>query len=164
MGGMRLLIRWIGYGLIVVGVALFIASYLVTYDRGGISAISERFFHPLADAFQLAMCVGPGLLLLGVAEWLGKRRKRRDGSGQSPSNEDQGAPSITFLSALPDPKTNTPLKMVELRGLLFMYYENAQTIGEVSANVPAFYKFPQSAVVTRERQPLLIVRIEESSV
>jgi hypothetical protein len=27
------------------------------------------------------------------------------------------------------------LKMVELRGLLFMYYENAQTIGEVSANV-----------------------------
>ena len=164
MGRMRLLIRWVGYGFIVVGVALFIASYLVTYNRGGISAIAERFYHPLAGAFQLAMCVGPGLLLVGIAYWLEKRRKHTDRSGQSPSNEEQEAPSITFLSALPSPKTNTPLKMVELRGLLFMYYENAQTIGEVSANVPAFYKFPQSAVVTRERQPLLIVRIEESSV
>ena len=161
---MRLLIRWVGYGFIVVGVTLFIASYLVTYNGGGISAIAERFYHPLADAFQLAMCIGPGLLLIGIADWLEKRGKRSDRSRQSPSKEEQEAPSVTFMSALPNPKTSTPLKMVELRGLLFMYYENAQTIGEVSANVPAFYKFPQSVVVTRERQLLLIIRIEESPV
>ena len=72
---MRLLIRWVGYGFIVVGVALFIASYLVTYNRGGISAIAERFYHPLADAFQLAMCIGPGLLLIGIADWLEKKKE-----------------------------------------------------------------------------------------
>ena len=70
---MTRVVRWTGYVLIAAGVLLFLASYFATYERGGWSAIAERFFNPFGDALLVGLCVGPGLLLLGWAE----RRERK---------------------------------------------------------------------------------------
>jgi hypothetical protein len=53
--------------LISLGLALFLASYVMTYLRGGFSAIASRFINPFGDAFLLMVCVAPGLLLVGAA-------------------------------------------------------------------------------------------------
>jgi hypothetical protein len=82
---------------------------------------------------------------------------------QAPMNDQQDSPSIAFMRELPHPASNTPSKMVEVKGLLFMYYENVRTIGEMTENLPAVYRYPQVAVVSRQREPLLIIRIEESA-
>jgi hypothetical protein len=63
----RTLFRWLGYVLISLGLALFLASYVMTYLRGGFSAIASRFINPFGDAFLLMVCVAPGLLLVGAA-------------------------------------------------------------------------------------------------
>ena len=64
---MRTVFRWLGYVLISLGLVLFLGSYVMTYLRGGFSAIASRFINPFADAFLLMVCVGPGLLLVGAA-------------------------------------------------------------------------------------------------
>jgi hypothetical protein len=46
---------------------VFIFGYVMTYLRGGFSAIASRFINPFGDAFLLMVCVGPGLLLVGAA-------------------------------------------------------------------------------------------------
>jgi hypothetical protein len=86
-----------------------------------------------------------------------------DLSKHAPNIGEQVTPSIGFMSELPHPKFNTPVRMVELRELLFMYYENPRTIGEITAGISPLIKCPQAVVVTKQNQPLLIVRTEESS-
>jgi hypothetical protein len=63
----RTSIRWLGYALVVLGAALFLGSYLMTFNRGGLTAVADRFFSPFADAFLLGLCIGPGLILIGIA-------------------------------------------------------------------------------------------------
>ncbi|MBR1156106.1 hypothetical protein [Bradyrhizobium sp. JYMT SZCCT0428] len=65
---MRSVIRWFGYALIALGAAIFAGRYFMTYQRGGIGAVAERFFHPLSDAVLLGLCVAPGLIILGFAD------------------------------------------------------------------------------------------------
>lgn len=76
----------------------------------------------------------------------------------------EASPSIHFMSELPHPEFNTPRDMIQSGRILFMYYENPRTIGEMTAGIEPFYKYPQVAVVvTEERQPVMIVRVEESA-
>ena len=64
---MRTTIRWLGYAMIFIGVALFLGSYVMTYMRGGFSAVALRFINPFGDALLLGLCIGPGLILVGLA-------------------------------------------------------------------------------------------------
>jgi hypothetical protein len=64
--------------------------------------------------------------------------------------DEQITPSTIFMTALPHPKFNTPARMVELRGVLFMYYENPRTIGEITAGISPLNKCPQAVVVTKK--------------
>jgi hypothetical protein len=73
-------------------------------------------------------------------------------------------PSIHFISQLPHSETNVPKKVFERAGLTYLYYEKPRTIGEVTAHVRPPYAYPQVAiVVSKDRSPMLIVRIEVSS-
>ena len=73
-------------------------------------------------------------------------------------------PSIKFMQELPDPNSNQPAGIIQSGSALVMYYENAKTIGEMALKKIVLYKYPQVAViVSEEKKPILIVRVEESS-
>ena len=76
--------------------------------------------------------------------------------------ENATQPHITFMSELPHSDHNKPSNMIQSGGLLIMYYENVRTIREIEDGL-GLYKYPQVAVVMTKEDPLLIVRVEESS-
>jgi hypothetical protein len=83
---------------------------------------------------------------------------------ETPNDDsDVGGAHFHFMTELPHPKMNTPAGMFRSGEAVFMYYENPRTIGAVTAGIESPYKYPQVVVVSDQKRPLVIVRIEENA-
>jgi hypothetical protein len=88
-----------------------------------------------------------------------------DLSGHAPLHPGEASsPNIQFIAGLPHPDFNKA-EIIKRHGeLLLMYYENVRTFKDVAVDGPALFTYPQAVVVVDEqREPLMIVRLEEST-
>lgn len=83
---------------------------------------------------------------------------------QSPTHSQVKAeqPNIAFIGQLPHFEHNQTLRTFQHHTFLVKYYKNPKSYGEVVADITSPYNYEHVAVIEEHREPLLIIRTEES--
>ncbi len=87
-----------------------------------------------------------------------------DGLSRSPVHDQERSeqPATYFIAELPCPDHSKVVKAFQYNRYSITYYRNPKSYGEVVADIPPIYRYPQVAVIESQNEPISIIRTEVS--